>query len=133
MNQKNLNTALDTMLKMRMDCDKDSIKHQVLSDALDKEEAKGVDSSGDAVHYLQDVINHGCVSGICSGLIYYHDTHAFYAKHADEIDEMLEQIVQDMGEPFDTRAGLEDMRNRLAWMAYEETARAILEDLPSDI
>lgn len=103
--------------------DKMTIKGRVASDALNHDDY--------AVGYLQDVCNHGCQSGTCSGLIYYTDTHAFYDEFADECDEVLEEYEQNTGEGFKFEG--RDVRNTLAWMAYEEKAREVLSELGVEI
>lgn len=40
--------------------------------------------------HLKDLYEYGCVSGTFSSLIYYHQTHAFFDTHYDEIEEMRE-------------------------------------------
>lgn len=91
------------------------------------------DADGE-VSYIKDVAEHGCVGGSCSGLIYYKDTHAFYNEYADEIDEILARIADEMGESYDIQAnmkrlGQSDMRNFLAWFAYEVEAQEIMREL----
>ena len=93
---------------------------RVVADALECE--------GEETSYLTDVCNHGCVSGSCSGLIYYTDTHAFYNDYADEIDEMVSDLQDNLGDIGEIITKNGDIRNNLAWLAYEETARKILED-----
>lgn len=89
--------------------------------------------------YLQDVLNHGCTSGMVSDLIYYTDTEKFYKKHLDEINELLKGMLEDTGlnllELFGDKFDRDDPlclethnQNLLAWFAYEETARQILEE-----
>ena len=99
-----------------------TIKAQVIADA-----------DGE-VSYIQDVAHNGCIGGSCRNLVYYKDTHAFYAKHADEIDDILEELEEQSGEPYDImgnmkRLGQSDLRNFLVWLAYEVRAQEILEKL----
>lgn len=101
----------------------DDIKARVAQDALDHDDY--------ATGYLQDVCNHGCQSGTCSGLIYYKDTHEFYTDFVDEIHEVLEEYEENTGEGFKFEG--RDVRNTLAWMAYEEKARDVLLELGIEI
>src|SRR3990167_8003679 len=85
------------------------------------------DANGE-VSYIKDVAEHGCQGGTCSGLIYYTDTHAFFNERADEIQEILERIGEEQGESYDItanmkRLGQTDLRNFLAWFAYEVEAQ----------
>jgi len=46
---------------------------------------------------INDIVNYGCGSGACSGLIYYKDTTAFYNEHENEIWEQLEEDTENQG------------------------------------
>ena len=82
-------------------------------------------------------MQYGCQSGIVSDLIYYHDTVRFYNKHADEINEILKDLLWGCGynspsELFgdkwdnDDPLALETFnKNLLAWFGFEETMRSI--------
>lgn len=102
--------------------DTNSIKAQVLTDA------EGDES------YIKDVANFGCGGGACRNLIAYVDTHAFYQKHAEEIDEILMEMRE---QGVMTRIDIDeihgDLRNYLAWLAYEVRAQEILRDLEDEI
>lgn len=102
--------------------DNGTIRAQILADA------DGV------INYIKDVATHGCIGGICSNLVYYTDTHAFYNKHADEIDEILERVGEEMGESYNIQENMKrlnqtDLRNFLAWFAYEVEAQEIMREL----
>ena len=73
--------------------------------------------------YFEDVLNHGCVSGIVPVLITYKDTEEFFNRHVDEILELLNE-VKEYGE-----ITFELNRNNLAWFAFEETLNRIYNDL----
>lgn len=60
-------------------------------------------------------------------LIYYKDTHDFYEKHYDEIEEIRDEL---------TEQGMEiclpshnDLKNFFAWMSFEERAKNIYDEL----
>lgn len=100
--------------------DEGTIKSQILKDA-----------DGE-LSYIKDAAEHGCIGGNCSGLVYYADTHAFYAKHADEIDEIIMETEEEMGYNIAEnmkRLGQNDLRNFLAWFAYEVRAQEIMREL----
>ena len=102
-----------------------TIKAQVLEDAKD---TRG--DTNEELSYVQDVANNGCISGTCNNLIYNYDTHAFYAKHADEIDKMLEEYEDSMGDNVLARATVNgDLRTFLAWWSYEVRAQEIMDEL----
>ena len=51
----------------------------------------------DKTNIFKDVLEHGCVSGIVSELIYYSDTLAFYKKYRDEINDLLSETMHSTG------------------------------------
>lgn len=94
---------------------KDTMRRFVLDDILNEEEP---------LAYIQDVLSHGCQSGIVSGLIYYKDTHNFFDKYYGEIQDCIIDLQEMIGEPIDLlKSG--DIKNHCAWLAYEETVRTI--------
>jgi hypothetical protein len=110
----------------------DSIKKIVLHDARHS-------SYDSATSYLKDVLYHGCVSGMVSGLIYYADTRKFFEDHKEEINTILQELINSTGlsidELFGDKWDKEDPlcldtynQNLLAWVGYEETCRAILDE-----
>lgn len=107
---------LKALLKTASDLDK-----EVIQDAIDAEDAKS---------YLEDVLQHGCQSGIVSGLIYYKDTDAFFRKHMDEIEQLRLDMEESIGEPLKIGTPL---YNWLAWFGYEETANKIANQIGLDI
>lgn len=78
--------------------------------------------------YMEDVMRHGCVSGIVGGLIYYHDTYKFYDEHYEEIEELRIEMLE-QGINFFESIGSNDFKNTMAWIAYEETIRMIADEL----
>lgn len=73
-----------------------------------------------------DLQNSGCVSGMIGSLIYYRDTHAFFDTFYDEIEELREQYEDELGEPLRIKG---DLKNWLAWFAFEETAYRMANEL----
>lgn len=47
--------------------------------------------------YLQDLTEHGAISGMVGGLIYYHETTEFFDTHKDEIVAMLDEMKEETG------------------------------------
>lgn len=84
-----------------------------------------------AEDWFNDLLSHGCISGMVCALIYYKDTHAFTKKYLDDILE-LQQDMNSQGLevhiPNDT-----DAQNWLAWFAFEETSRQIAIDLGMEV
>jgi len=88
--------------------------------------AEALDCGYDIKSFFTDLFTHGCQSGMIGSLIYYHDTHAFYNKHYDEIEVLRYELEEVFGEPLRVQG---DLKNWFAWMAFEETARAIADQL----
>ena len=89
---------------------------------------------------MEDLLQHGCQSGIVSELIYYCDTMKFYKRHKEEINGLLCEIAESIGEGpsgiFGDKWDMEDPlalqefnQNLLAWFGFEETARKLTEKL----
>lgn len=76
--------------------------------------------------FFQDLANHGCVSGMIPGLVYYFDTHAFFDLHYSEIEELREEFEDQTGQPLQING---DLKNALAWFAFEQTAFRLAEEL----
>ena len=108
--------------------EKQTLKEYVKQVALEQDEP---------LQFLEYVQAHGCQSGIVPELIYYSDTLAFYKKFKREISDLLSELLENTGEsPSEIFRGWDDSdplaldtqnQNLLAWFAFEETAREILE------
>jgi len=72
--------------------------------------------------WFEDLLYHGCASGMVSSMIYYTDTHAFFDKYYDEIMQIKEDYEEEIGQPMNIPTTL---KNYLAWFAYEEVARTL--------
>lgn len=86
--------------------------------------------SGEIEGALQDLLNHGCVSGMVGSLIYYNDTIPFAKKHIEEIMLLLEETEEETGERLKMTT---PYLNWLAWFGFEETARKIADELEIEI
>ena len=114
---------LELLTRLKKDFTGD-MEENIISDLIEHGE--------DWYSYLQDVLNHGCVSGIVKGLIYYHDTANFHDKYEDEIDELIELYADENDIEFVELAGskidlwdIQQLKNWKAWFAYEETIHRI--------
>ena len=85
---------------------------------------------------IDELLQHGCQSGIVNNLIYYKDTTDFFEKHRKEILNLLQEVSQETGQTAKELFGdkwanidqpFEDTQNQnlLAWFAFEETARML--------
>jgi len=86
---------------------------------------------------IDEVVKHGCVSGIVSSLIYYSDTVKFYNEHEEEIWDMLEDHSRNYGSEnvlefiggfngAKNVGGLDQFKNLLAWWSVEETCHHLI-------
>ncbi len=82
--------------------------------------------------YSDDILSHGCISGMVTSLIYYNQTNTFFEKYKEEILEILEDIdyftyTKDTLKDFFMFP--ESVKNNMAWAAYEEVNYQIHEAL----
>lgn len=73
----------------------------------------------DIAAFFSDLLQHGCLSGMVSNLVYYIDTHAFFDTHYVEIEDLRNEVEDNLGEPLQIKG---DLKNFMAWFAFEETA-----------
>jgi hypothetical protein len=76
--------------------------------------------------FFQDLQRYGCQSGMIGSLIYYRDTHAFYDRHYDEIEELRLKVESSLGEPPCIQG---DLKNWFAWFGFEEIAYRTVEEI----
>lgn len=69
--------------------------------------------------FFNDLSKNGCVSGMVGSLIYYNQTHQFFEEHYDEIEEIRLQYEEESGMQLSIE---HDLKNTLAWFAFEQTA-----------
>ena len=103
---------------------------QVITDAPNTLRAavatEALDCGYENEQFFSDLLQHGCQSWMMGTLVYYRDTHQFYDTHYDEIEELREELEDAFGGPLHPKG---DLKNWFAWMAFEETARAITYEL----
>ena len=87
-------------------------------------------NADDVEVYLRDLLQHGCVSGMVPGLVYYYETAEFFDAHYHEIEDLRHMFQEELGQPLLIEG---DLKNFLVWFAYEETARQIVEELELEI
>ena len=78
----------------------------------------------DRKRWIQDLAEHGCVSGMVNNLIYYRQTEQFFNQHENEI---LELAGHHGFRPDVVDLGMVQLRNTLAWFAFEVTAGDLAE------
>ena len=78
---------------------------------------------------MQEIVNHGCVSGVCSQHIYYADTISFFDKYETEILSELEDRygVDTLVQLFtQVNASLEQYKNDVVWLYIEHVSSIVL-------
>jgi|SRR5690625_2082249 len=80
---------------------------------------ESTDEDEEAKVLLQDIAQYGCMSGVVGDMIYYSQTHEFFDTHYEEIEELRSEYDFNV-EPYD------DLKNKLAWFAYEVRANELL-------
>lgn len=103
---------------------KNDVINFLLSQAQDNEDAEGI---------LDNIVTHGCESGMVNHLIYYKDTKAYYEEHEEEIKEFVADVygieeleswegIQDLSEMFPVDSA--DDRHQEAEEEVREQAEA---------
>ena len=78
---------------------------------------------------MQEIVNHGCASGVCFKHIYYADTISFFDKYEDEIYSELEYHfgVDTLVELFaKANASLNQYKNDVVWFYIEDVCSIVL-------
>lgn len=122
---------LSNVLK-NMELETHGVKNDIINYLLNNS-----NDSEDIQILLEDINNYGCESGIVNHLIYYTDTVAYFEKHEDEIQEMINNTysidLYSMGvEEFDKLMNIlnldsfEDRLNNIG--THEETLKRVAYD-----
>ena len=80
---------------------------------------------------MQEIANHGCISGVCNEHIYYADTIAFFDKHEAEILSLIHDRygVDELVSIFKRSEACYDMyRNECTWLFIENVATDVVID-----
>jgi len=117
MTKKKLTSFLNKIIKD----DPESMRAYVADEWLEN-----VDEYDKPDGWYNDLMNGGCQSGFISSLIYFTDTHKFFDKYYDEIEDIRFELEEATGESLKVNG---DLKNWFAWLGFEETARTIAEEL----
>lgn len=93
---------------------------------------------------VNNLLEHGCISGMVCHLVAYVDTTAFYDEHRGDISALLAEAIDSTGcgvgelfgdkwDEFDPLADDTQNRNLLAWFGFEETARQIADQIGVEV
>ena len=83
----------------------------------------------------KEIVNNGCVSGVCSQHIYYGDTIAFFDKYEGEILDLIHVRygVDELVSIFKRSEACYDMyRNECCWLFIENVALDVIESLDNE-
>lgn len=95
-----------------------NITEAVINEALEYDNPKD---------FFEDLLQYGCQSWMVWSLIRYKDTHEFFDKHYDEIEELRYELNEQWIElDIPTHS---DLKNFLAWLSFEEKARELYDEL----
>lgn len=116
-------TTTKKLQKILKSTDNELTKYVIddILDGRDNNEAEG---------YIKDVMRGGCQSGTVSDLIYYTDTKAFYIKYMDEIHELYNDTVEQIGD--NVEIDTNHIANWFAWFGYEQTLFNITNEIKLD-
>ena len=96
-----------------------STAHSVITNTYDYETCK-------------EIVNHGCVSGVCNQHIYYADTIAFFDKYEDEVLTYIEDVLErdTLVELFEQAdANLDQYKNSCTWTFIELVAMDVVTEM----
>ena len=96
----------------------DSLEKAVALEAYDPE------SDENTINFFKDLLQYGCICGMVPSLIYYHDTEALFDIHYQDIIWLKTEWEESTGTSMQIS---HQVKNHLAWFAFEETARRLWE------
>lgn len=115
------NLTLKIKLQEIANNEENSIEKQVALEALEYDDIK---------NFFTDMMNHGCITGMISSLIYYADTHTFFDTHYSQIEELRAYFEDEMGGKIKI---IGDLKNTLAWFAFEEISYKMAQEFGLEI
>ena len=118
MKNKHNISAFIQKLKELSESPTDSLARAVAVEAYDPE------SDENTIRFFEDLLQHGCISGMVSSLVYYCDTEAFFDHYYHEIMELKTEYEEMTGQPMEIP---HQVKNYLAWFGFEESARGLWE------
>ena len=84
---------------------------------------------------LNDIVEHGCISGCASNHIYYADTTSFYDEHEHAICEYIRDAIgsEFLTETFDNNEGyLTGYKNDIVWTFIELYAMELIDNINNE-
>ena len=77
--------------------------------------------------YLQDVVQHGCISGCVSGVIYNRQIREIFEEHVLEILEVIQQFDYDTDQHLLGTVDATSIPETAVWFIVEQTASNMLQ------
>ena len=87
------------------------------------------------IEELNDIVEHGCVSGCASNHIYYADTVSFYDEYSDDINDYIRDAIgsEFLTETFDNNEGnLTGYKNDIVWTFIELYAMELIDNIDNE-
>jgi len=84
---------------------------------------------------LNDIVEHGCVSGCAHQHIYYTDTVSFYDQYSDDINDYIRDAIgsEFLTETFDNNEGnLTGYKNDIVWTFIELYAMELIDNINNE-
>lgn len=106
-------------LKVLLKENPNSITEAVITEALS-------DTYDEPKDFFKLLFEYGCQSWMVSSMIYYVDTHKFYDKHYNEIEDIRFEL-QDLW--IENNNIDSDLKNYYAWLSFEHVAFKIYDQL----
>ncbi|MDG1315024.1 MAG: hypothetical protein P8P29_05825 [Flavobacteriaceae bacterium] len=123
MNTKTRQILVKEKLEIIIQNEPHTIKARVAKEALGY-------TSESIVNFFDDLFRYGCISGMVTSLVYYIDTHKFYDLHYNQIEGIREIYEEFTDYPLVIQG---DLKNFLAWFAFEQTAYQLANELGLEI
>lgn len=112
----------------------EAIKEEFQNDNLAQEVIDEIETYGEEWNLkLNDIVNHGCISGTISRLIYYSQTNEFHDMYEKEIDDVISEYLENTGEDFHCLVqtfnfdvyDIVSLKNWKAWFSFEYVASCV--------
>lgn len=112
---------MKNQLENLLEDNQDNIIEEVIKEALEYDNPKD---------FFEQLQQYWCVSWMVGSLIRYSDTHKFFEKHYEEIQEIRDEL-QESWVPVEIPTNT-DLKNFLAWLSFEEVAYRVYNILEYD-
>ena len=87
------------------------------------------------IEELNDIVEHGCISGCASNHLYYSDTVSFYDEYSEEISDYIRDAIgsEFLTETFDNNEGnLTGYKNDIVWTFIELYAMELIDNINNE-